>query len=52
MINRPKDNSTKQSEQISEKELRAEIEYLRAQNAVLKKLNALAQQKRLLAKKS
>jgi transposase len=51
MANQPKDNGAKQPEQMSEKELRAEIDYLRAENAVLKKLEALAQQKRILAKK-
>lgn len=43
--------SPKQLEQISEQELRAEIDYLLAENAVLKKLEALAQQKCLSAKK-
>jgi transposase len=47
----PIDISTKPAEQMSEKELREELEYLRAENAVLKKLQALAQQKHALAKK-
>lgn len=36
----------KPSEQMTEKELREELEYLRAENAVLKKLEALAQAKK------
>lgn len=36
----------KPSEQMTEKELREELEYLRAENAVLKKLEALAQQRK------
>jgi transposase len=51
MKTRPIDNDTKPAEQMSENELREELEYLRAENAVLKKLEALAQQKRVLAKK-
>lgn len=43
--------NTKPSEEMTDKELREELEYLRAENAVLKKLEALAQQKRALAKK-
>lgn len=39
------------SEQMTEKELREELEYLRAENAVLKKLEALAQEKKKKAKK-
>lgn len=39
------------SEQMTEKELREELEYLRAENAVLKKLEALAQAKKKKAKK-
>jgi transposase len=45
------DISVKPAEQMSDKELREELEYLRTENAVLKKLEALAQQKRVLAKK-
>ncbi len=41
----------KPSEQMTEKELREELEYLRAENAVLKKLEALAQAKKKKAKK-
>lgn len=41
----------KPSEQMTEKELREELEYLRAENAVLKKLKALAQAKQEQAKK-
>lgn len=41
----------KPSGQMTEKELREELEYLRAENAVLKKLEALAQAKKKKAKK-
>ena len=41
----------KPSGQMTEKELREELEYLRAENAVLKKLEALAQTKKKKAKK-
>jgi transposase len=41
----------KPSEQMTEKELREELDYLRAENAVLKKLEALAQAKKRKAKK-
>lgn len=41
----------KPSEQMTEKELRDELEYLRAENAVLKKFEALAQAKKKLTKK-
>lgn len=41
----------KLSEQMTEKELRDELDYLRAENAVLKKLDALAQAKKKQAKK-
>jgi transposase len=51
MKTRPIDINSKPAEQMSEKELREELEYLRAENAVLKKWEALAQQKRVLAKK-
>ena len=40
----------KPSEQMTEKELREELEYLRAENAVLKKLEALAQARKKKAK--
>ena len=51
MKKKPVVANTKPSEDMSEKELRDELEYLRAENAVLKKLEALAQQKRAQAKK-
>jgi transposase len=41
----------KPSSQMTEKELREELDYLRAENAVLKKLEALAQAKKHKAKK-
>jgi transposase len=41
----------KPAEQMTEKELREELEYLRVENAVLKKLKALAQAKQEQAKK-
>ena len=41
----------KPSEQMTERELREELDYLRAENAVLKKLEALAQAKKKQAKK-
>lgn len=41
----------KPSEKMTEKELREELDYLRAENAVLKKLEALAQAKKKKAKK-
>lgn len=41
----------KPSEQMTEKELREELDYLRAENAVLKKLEALAQAKKKKTKK-
>lgn len=44
-------STPKPSEQMTEKELREELEYLRAENAVLKKLEALAQAKKKQAKK-
>lgn len=52
---RPGMNNTpsepKPSVQMTEKELREELDYLRAENAVLKKLEALAQVKKKKAKK-
>lgn len=50
---RMKDESSehKPSEQMTEKELREELDYLRAENAVLKKLEALAQAKKKKIKK-
>jgi transposase len=45
-------SNDKPAEQMSDKELHEELEYLRAENAVLKKLEALAQKKRALAKKN
>ncbi|SHG36781.1 helix-turn-helix domain-containing protein [Marinomonas polaris] len=44
-------SKTKPAEQMTEKELREELEYLRAENAVLKKLKALAQAKQEQIKK-
>lgn len=44
-------SENKPSEQMTEKELRDELEYLRAENAVLKKLEALAQSKKKKAKR-
>lgn len=41
----------KPSEQMTEKELREELDYLRAENAVLKKLEALTQAKKKKVKK-
>jgi transposase len=41
----------KPSSQMTEQELREELDYLRAENAVLKKLEALAQAKKNKAKK-
>lgn len=43
-------SSPKPSEQMTEQELREELEYLRAENAVLKKLEALAQARKKKAK--
>ncbi|TMS80197.1 transposase, partial [Pseudoalteromonas sp. S554] len=40
----------KPSADMSEKELREELDYLRAENAVLKKLEALAQARKKKAK--
>jgi transposase len=42
---------TKSIQAMTDKELREELEYLRTENAVLKKLEALAQQKRTQTKK-
>ncbi|BFT31461.1 hypothetical protein D210916BOD24_26370 [Alteromonas sp. D210916BOD_24] len=45
------DSSTpKPSSEMTEKELREELDYLRAENAVLKKLEALAQARKKKAK--
>jgi transposase len=44
-------STSKPSEQMTEKELREELDYLRAENAVLKKLEALAQAKKKTIKK-
>ncbi|KKO47517.1 transposase [Arsukibacterium sp. MJ3] len=46
-----KPSEPKPSEQMTEKELREELDYLRAENAVLKKLEALAQAKKKRAKR-
>lgn len=48
---KPTANTTKPAQEMTEKELREELEYLRTENAVLKKLEALAQKKRSQAKK-
>ena len=47
----PKPHRGKSPESMSEDEMREELEYLRAENAVLKKLEALAQEKRKRTKK-
>lgn len=47
----PQLQSRKSLNRMSEEELRQELEYLRAENDVLKKFNALAQQKTAQAKK-
>lgn len=44
-------SNPKPSAEMTEKELREELDYLRAENAVLKKLEALAQAKKKKAKK-
>jgi transposase len=44
MKTRPIDINSKPAEQMSEKELSEELEYLRSENAVLKKLEALVHQ--------
>lgn len=46
-----KPSESKPLEQMTEKELREELDYLRAENAVLKKLEALAQAKKTKTKK-
>ena len=46
-----KSSEPKPSSQMTEQELREELDYLRAENAVLKKLEALAQAKKNKAKK-
>lgn len=43
----PNSSSNKKVTEMSDKELREELEYLRAENAVLKKLKALAQEERI-----
>lgn len=43
---KPTVKKTKSTQEMTEKELREELEYLRTENAVLKKLEALAQKKR------
>lgn len=48
---KPTSKQTKPSQEMTEKELREELEYLRTENAVLKKLEALAQKKRSQGKK-
>ena len=44
-------STPKPSSEMTEEELREELDYLRAENAVLKKLEALAQSKKKKAKK-
>lgn len=46
----PKSAKAKNLKEMTEKELREELEYLRAENAVLKKWNALAQEKQTAKK--
>ena len=46
-----KSSDSKPSEKMTEEELREELDYLRAENAVLKKLEALAQAKKKQVKK-
>ena len=41
----PSPNASKSAEEMTEKELKEELEYLRAENAVLKKFEALRQEK-------
>lgn len=48
---KPPTSSGKPSQSLTDQELRDELDYLRAENAYLKKLEALAHQKRLAAKK-
>lgn len=43
-------STPKPSSEMTEKELREELDYLRAENAVLKKLEALAQARKKKAK--
>jgi len=50
-MKKPSPAKTKPSTDMNESELRDELEYLRAENAVLKKFEALLQEKRLQAKK-
>lgn len=45
-----KSAKAKSSKEMTDKELREELEYLRAENAVLKKWNALAQKKQTAKK--
>jgi transposase len=47
----PRSKEPKSPQAMTEKELRDELEYLRAENAVLKKLEALAQEKESQTKK-
>ena len=49
-VNMTKSTKAKSSKEMTEKELREELEYLRAENAVLKKWNALAQEKQTTKK--
>lgn len=51
MIKRPTSSKSKETLSMTEQELREELEYLRAENALLKKLEALSQIKKLQTKK-
>ncbi|WP_068547899.1 helix-turn-helix domain-containing protein [Thalassotalea crassostreae] len=51
MAKTPNSHRGKSPESMSEEEMKEELEYLRAENAVLKKLEALAQEKRKRTKK-
>tara|TARA_Y100001973_G_C5168192_1_gene317419 strand:- start:874 stop:1254 length:381 start_codon:yes stop_codon:yes gene_type:complete len=51
LLMKQKPSESKPLEQMTEKELREELDYLRAENAVLKKLEALAQAKKTKTKK-
>ncbi len=50
-MKKPSPAKSKPSADMNESELRDELEYLRAENAVLKKFEALLQEKKLRAKK-
>ena len=50
-LKKPPIAKPKAANEMTKDELKDELEYLRAENAVLKKLDALLQEKRLRAKK-